>query len=243
MRYGVLAIDYDGTIASESGVPDGVRRALAATQDAGITVVLVTGRRLDELRRVAGDLGFADAVVAENGAVITFPASGRSMRLHGPPPPAFSDELRRRGVAADDGECVVETPAASAGIVLEVVRAMELPLVLAFNRARLMVLPQAVSKATGLREALATLRLSVHNTLAIGDAENDHALLEAAEVGVAVGWGSPALAAVADLVVDGRGPVDLAPFLQARAASRDLPATDGRRQVLLGHDEQRPIAL
>jgi hypothetical protein len=123
------------------------------------------------------------------------------------------------------------------------VRALELPLVLAFNRSRLMLLPQAVSKATGLREALAALRLSTHNTLAIGDAENDHALLEAAEVGVAVRWGSPALAAVADLVIEGDGPPAVAAFLRTRAAERDLPAANGRRQVLLGHEPLRPLTL
>lgn len=243
MRYGVLAADYDGTMAEAGVLGDDVRGALAATREAGVTIVLVTGRRLADLRRVAGDLSFADAVVAENGAVLTFPDSGRSMRLHAPPPPAFSAALRARGIEAVDGECLVETPADAAPAVLDVVRALELPLVLAFNRSRLMLLPQAVSKATGLREALAAMRLSTHNTLAIGDAENDHALLEAAEVGVAVRWGSPALAAVADLVVEGRGPAAVADFLRARATERDLPTANGRRQVLLGHEPGRPLAL
>ncbi len=44
----------------------------------GITVLLVTGRILDELRRVAGDLHFVDGVVAENGAVVHFPDSGHT---------------------------------------------------------------------------------------------------------------------------------------------------------------------
>ncbi len=243
MRYSVLAVDYDGTTAEEGVLSAEVREALEVTRAAGVTVVLVTGRVLTDLRRVARDLNFADAVVAENGAVVTFPASGRSLRLHAPPPPGFAEALRKRGVAVVEGECVVETPAAAAGVVLEIVRAMELPLVLAFNRTRLMILPQAVSKATGLREALAALRLSCHNTLAIGDAENDHALLEAAEVGVAVAWGSPALIRVADLVLDGRGPADVARFLRARAALRDLPAANGRRRLLIGHDADRPISL
>ncbi len=243
MRYGVLAVDYDGTLSEDGRLTDDVRQALDATRAADVVVVLVTGRRLSDLRLVAGDLTFADAVVGENGAVITFPSSGRSLRLHGPPPPAFGDELRARGVSVSEGECVVETTADAAATVLEVVRAQELPLVLAFNRSRLMILPQAVSKATGLREALAALRLSSHNTLAIGDAENDHALLEAVEVGVAVRWGSPALARVADLVIEGRGPADVAAFLRARAAERNLPATNGKRRVLLGHDADRPLAL
>jgi len=37
--------------------------------------------------------------------------------------------------------------------------------------------------STGLREALAALRLSIHNAVGIGGAENDHDLLDAWEVG------------------------------------------------------------
>lgn len=237
MRYGVLAIDFDGTIAVDGVVAPKVRTALQETHDTGRTVVLVTGRILHDLRRVAPDLGFADAIVAENGAVLSFPESGRTLRQHAPPPPAFAAELRRRGVAVDEGECVIETSAGDATTVLDVIRTLELPLVLAFNRSRLMVLPQAVSKATGLRDVLSTLRLSTHNTLAIGDAENDHALLAAAEVGVAVPWGSPALQRAADLVLEGREPNDLARFLRRCLAERELPRPNGRRRLLLGLDD------
>jgi hydroxymethylpyrimidine pyrophosphatase-like HAD family hydrolase len=47
-----------------------------------------------------------------------------------------------------------------------------------------MVLPQTVNKATGLRKLPRTLRRSEHNTIGMGDAENDHALLETCEIGV-----------------------------------------------------------
>jgi hydroxymethylpyrimidine pyrophosphatase-like HAD family hydrolase len=75
-----------------------------------------------------------------------------------------------------------------------------------FNRGRVMILPQAVSKATGLLRALFNLRLSAHNALGIGDAENDHELLCMGEVGAAVGWGSQTLKAAADYVIEGEGP-------------------------------------
>ena len=61
---------------------------------------------------------------------------------------------------------------------------------LLFNRGRVMTLPQGVSKATGLHAALDMLRLSPRNTVAVGDAENDHELLRLAEIGAAVEWGS-----------------------------------------------------
>src|SRR4029077_6349151 len=96
--------------------------------------------------------------------------------------------------------------AMSAPAVLDALRQLHQPLILAFNRGRLMLLPQSVAKSTGLRQVLHALRLSIHNTIAIGDAENDHDLLDACEVGVAVAWGSAALRAAADEVIEGSGP-------------------------------------
>ena len=97
---------------------------------------------------------------------------------------------------------------------------------------------QGVSKATGLHVALDTLRLSARNTVAIGDAENNHELLRLAEVGVAVAWGSKALQAVADVVIDGRGPSAVADYLERLAATGDLPIPPrGRRRLLLGYLE------
>jgi hydroxymethylpyrimidine pyrophosphatase-like HAD family hydrolase len=236
MRPRVLAIDYDGTVAEHGVFDPGVRAAIQDVRERGLRVVLVTGRRLSDLREVAGDLRFADAVVGENGAVYTIPGTGRSSVLAPRPPGAFVDRLRRQGLDIAVGECIVEAHASDATAILRVVREMELPLALLFNRGRLMVLPQSVSKGTGLRHALRTLRLSLHNTVAIGDAENDHELLAASEVGVAVGWGSPALAAVADETVDGRGPADLAPFIRALPDRSVLrPSGPVRRRLLLGH--------
>src|SRR6266540_536212 len=171
MQFSVLALDYDGTIAHEGVLDPEVRQAIGEARAHGVTVVIVTGRTLDDLRKVLGDLHLVDAVVAENGAVMAFPASGRSVVLAPPASPPLLQALRQRGIEARAGACVLETAADHAHDVLNVIRQLELPLVLLFNRGRLMVLPQAVSKATGLREALAVLRLSTHNAIGIGDAE------------------------------------------------------------------------
>jgi len=246
MRFSVLALDYDGTIAHEGGLDPEVRQAIREVRAHGMSVVLVTGRILDNLRQVMGDLRLVDAVVAENGAVITFPASGRSVVLARPASEPVLQELRRRGIETRAGACVIETAAHAAHDVLDVVRQLELPLVLLFNRGRLMVLPQAVSKATGLREALAVLRLSTHNAIGIGDAENDHELLDVCEIGVAVAWGSAALAQRADAVIAGAGPPAVAAYIRRVARSQRLPAVRAPRQrLLLGvdTDDARPIEL
>jgi haloacid dehalogenase-like hydrolase len=86
--------------------------------------------------------------------------------------------------------------------------------------------------------ALETLRLSARNTVAVGDAENDHELLRLAEVGVAVEWGSQALQTTADVVLNGSGPAAVADYVRTLAATGNLPIpARGRRRLLLGYLE------
>ncbi|MFN8661933.1 MAG: HAD hydrolase family protein [Thermomicrobiales bacterium] len=60
-----------------------------------------------------------------------------------------------------------------------------------------------MNKASGLSAALVELRLSSHNVVAVGDAENDQAMLSLAECAVAVANALPALKAHADYVTEG----------------------------------------
>jgi hydroxymethylpyrimidine pyrophosphatase-like HAD family hydrolase len=244
MRFNVLALDYDGTIARDGCLDPEVRSAIADVRSRGVAVVLATGRTLSDLRNVTGGIDFVDAVVGENGAVLAF--SGGNTRLVGQPaPPAFLEELGRRRVAFTTGQCVVEADAAAAQQILDVIRFMELPLVLLFNRGRLMVLPQAISKGIGLREALSMLRLSPHNAIAIGDAENDHDLLATCEFGVAVAWGSKVLQTNADDVLLGDGPAAVASYIRRVAGELRLPPkrVDRARLVLGTAEGGSPLAL
>ncbi len=244
MKFCVLALDYDGTMAEEGKAHPAVLEALQEARARGIVVVLVTGRILSELKKVAGDLDIFDAVVAENGAVLAFP-NGRTRVLGRPPPPALMDELCRLKVDFKFGDCVLEADASSAPRILNAVQKLEHPLMLAFNRSRLMLLPQGISKATGLREALDTLRLSLHNCIAIGDGENDFQLLEAAEIGVAVAWGSNSLRAIADEVLPGKGPAAVADYVRGVIVNTRLPPSrTDRRHVLLGQTaDGRPLEM
>ncbi len=244
MKFCVLAVDYDGTIAEAGKAHPAALDALREARAEGLVLVLVTGRILSELQAVAGDLSLFDAVVAENGAVLAFP-NRRTQRLGRPPPPALLEELCQLKVDFKFGECVVEADASAAGRILKAVQKLELPLVLAFNRGRLMLLPQGISKATGLRAALEALRLSVHNCIAIGDGENDYELLGASEVGIAAGWGSQSLRAIADEVLSGTGPEAVATYIRGTLEHLRLPPrrTD-RQRVLLGRTrEGQPLEM
>jgi haloacid dehalogenase-like hydrolase/Helicase HerA, central domain len=155
-------------------------------------------------------------------------------------------ELERRGIVFQSGQCLVDADASDAPQLLDVIRTLEMPIVLNFNGGRVMASPQGVSKAIGLKAALDTLRLSPpRNTLAIGDRENDHELLRLAEVGVAVEWGSSALRAVADIVLPGGGPPAVAEYVRSVAATGELPTPPrARRRLLLGYtDDGREFSL
>ena len=162
-----------------------------------------------------------------------------------PTPPIFLEELRRRGIEFSAGQSWSNPMPHAAPQILAIIRDLELPLVLLFNCGRLMVLPQAISKGIGLREALTMLRLSPHNAIAIGDAENDHDLLAVCEFGVAVGWGSKALQANADDVLQGNGPSAVAGYIRQTAREMRLPPERiDRTRVVLGTTKDGcPLAL
>jgi hydroxymethylpyrimidine pyrophosphatase-like HAD family hydrolase len=244
MKFGVLALDYDGTIARDSVLSPDIKAAIAEARARGIVVIIVTGRILSDLRSVAGDLNFVDAIVSENGAVLAF-SNGQTLQVAHLPPQIFFEELQRRGIAFRSGQCVVEADASAGPAILAIIRELELPLIILFNRSRLMVLPQAISKGTGLREALTILRLSPHNAIAIGDAENDHDLLAACELAAAVSWGSVRLQAEADEVVNGDGPSAVAAYIRRAITQTRLPAGRlGRHRITVGTElDGRPLTV
>src|SRR3954469_24585760 len=111
MKLSVLAFDYDGTIARNDRVPSSVLDAIANARRRNVTVILVTGRILDDLRRVAGDLTFVNAVVAENGAVVHFPGSGQTTILAPLIPSSFMARLKELRIPFGAGQCLVDADA------------------------------------------------------------------------------------------------------------------------------------
>jgi hydroxymethylpyrimidine pyrophosphatase-like HAD family hydrolase len=219
MHYLALATDYDGTLAHDGRVDDATLAALDRVRASGRKVVLVTGRELPDLRTVFGHLEKFDRVVAENGALLFDPATGQERVLAEPPPPPFLDQLRARGVGPISvGRSIVATWEPHEKTVFEVIHDLGLEMQVIFNKGAVMVLPSGVNKATGLKAALKDLGLTPDRVVAVGDAENDHALLDLCGCGAAVANGLPMLRARAeiDLKADhGAGVTELIDMLLA----------------------------
>ena len=230
-----VAVDYDGTLA-EGPVGADTLAAVDEARALGLRVILVTGRIMDELKAVFPDVAdHVDTVVAENGAVVFGPLGVR--QLAKPVAPVVTAALTDRGIAHRCGRVLVACGALDEPAVLEVIRTSGLECRLVRNRAELMVLPAGVTKGSGLLEALAELGLSHHNTVGVGDAENDHSMLEECEIGVAVSNAVDAIRTHADVILDrpdGQGVADLlrGPVLAGRAHVHPR-----RWQITLGTDE------
>ena len=228
MRYLALATDYDGTLASRGTVEPDTMEALCRLAATGRKLILVTGRRVDDLVRVFPEVAIFDRVVAENGPLVYRPQTRETRILSQPPPAAFIDELRRRGVQPLTlGQVFVATEQPNERVVLAVISELGLDLHVILNKGAVMVLPASVNKATGLRAALDELGLSPQAVVGIGDAENDEAFLAMCGWGVAVANALDSVKAQADHVTSGEDGAGVREVIDS-LISEDLRSAGGK---------------
>ena len=239
MRFVAAALDFDGTIAHDSHVPAHVVAGLRRLKESGRQMLLVTGRELPELLAIFPEITLFDRVVAENGALLYHPATCESRDLGDPPPPELVALLRARDVPISVGDSIIATVEPYETAVLAAIRELGLERPVIFNKGAVMILPPGINKASGLAAALHELGLSARNIVAVGDAENDHALLDAAEYSVAVDNAIPTLKAAADRVTaqpGGDGVLEIIADLLDSDLAKTPPARQ-RRALVIGRAE------
>lgn len=197
----VVAVDFDGTIASGGKLSPQAVAAIDGARRDGLLIVLVTGRIGAELHaefpRIADHV---DALVLENGAVAVI--DGHTHALAEPVDPGLEEALAARGVPYRRGEVLVAVDGEHTATVVEAIGELGMDYQIIRNRSALMVLPAGTTKGTGLAALLARMNLSPHNAVAVGDAENDLSLLGAAEIGAAVADAVSSVRRFADVVLD-----------------------------------------
>ncbi|UXA08931.1 HAD hydrolase family protein [Mycobacterium sp. SMC-2] len=208
----VAAVDIDGTLTSNGKLHPEAVRAIDQARSNGLVVVLATGRIGAELHAEFPQLaGHVDALVLENGAVASI--AGEAHALAPPVGPDLDEALAKHGIPFRRGEVLVAVDGEHAAAVAEAIGELGMDYQLIRNRGALMVLPAGITKGTGLSALLDKLGLSPHNTVAVGDAENDLSLLATAEVGAAVADAVPSLRRFADVVLDQPGGAGVAELL------------------------------
>jgi hypothetical protein len=221
MRYSILATDYDGTIAHNGIVAESTVAVLRKAQEAGLRLILVTGRELPDVLHIFAHCDLFDRIVAENGALLHDPRTGISQVLAPPPPPLLLDALSRKRVPVSVGRSVIATVVPHEHAMLEAIHQLGLEWHIIFNKESVMALPSSVTKASGLTTALKELGVSASQVAGVGDAENDQAFLQICGLSAAVANAVPALKAIADVVTSGADGAGVTELI-GRILSRDF---------------------
>jgi HAD superfamily hydrolase (TIGR01484 family) len=223
MHYKALATDYDGTLAHHGSVEAATVDSVMKLREAGAKVLLVTGREIPDLLSVFTECAIFDLIVAENGALLYWPATKTERPLAESFPRKFPELLRERGVKElSVGRTIVATMETYISIVTATIEELRLNAEVILNKGSLMVLPKEVDKGSGLHAGLRELSLQRADVVAVGDAENDQSLLRNAGYGVAVANGLPLLKEKADWVTPSGHGIGVRELIE-RMLRDDLP--------------------
>ena len=198
----VLALDVDGTLATHDHIANETWEALRAAQSAGISLILVTGRKLDSLAALGPFEELFEAIIAENGGLIFLPKSNIVLYPFGVLDPDLLSELHQLEIPIDQGKVLAATWTPHDREVMNLLATKQYSATLEYNKGAVMILPPGASKGTGLLVALRELGYSTHNVVACGDGENDISFFEQAEVAVAVANATAGLKKMADIVLE-----------------------------------------
>ena len=246
MRYHVLATDYDGTIALHGKVDEPTLKALSNFRATGRHLVMVTGRELPDLMATFDHLDLFEWVVAENGGLLYKPATKEERPICEGSSDALVDLLKKKGVGPISvGKGIIATWEPHQNAVLESIRELGLELQVIFNKGAVMILPAGVNKSFGLTAALKEMKISPHNVVGVGDAENDHAFLKMCEVSAAVDNALPAVKETADIVLKRDHGAGVAELIES-IIENDLSSLNGRLQrhaIVLGKHGDEETSL
>lgn len=232
-----IVTDLDRTLTGHDlRIDPRALRRMRALREQGVRVVVATGRTLEYLLDARLD-ECADALVAENGAVVCVP-HGLHLDVRAP---SFKQEARGAlGPLADAftwGRVLGSGPRTLAHRATSLLHAAGVDHHVEWNAGEAMLLPLGVDKASGASLALRHLDLSMADAWAIGDGENDVSLFRAAALSGAPANAPESVRSSASTRLVGSyadGFLDftaaLLPSGDARAPPRRVPVEDAARE-------------
>lgn len=184
----VIALDIDGTLYDGVSVADEAVTALSQAREQGHTLVIVTGRRWEDLGRVVPSvLPLCVRAVCEHGGLLVNLATQHTSFLASPIEPDLIDALVAADIAElDIGQVVVGASADSLAAMTAVNERLGGGRVIITNKGSIAIAPVGCDKGSGLQAALADLHLEHLPVMAIGDAENDLPMFAMATIAVGV---------------------------------------------------------
>ncbi|HLR60033.1 MAG TPA: Cof-type HAD-IIB family hydrolase [Pseudogracilibacillus sp.] len=223
----LIAIDMDGTLLNTNNqVSSYTKKAITRAQNEGIKIVLSTGRPLSFCYDYHSELGLTTDLVTANGAQIW--TSDKQLLTERTFESKFAEELWQYGDMNDYYMWMVATQEMFRNSSRPInfhehkwiklgfgrlnkeqkdsvfVKMLEYPEleVTSSSRSNIEVNDRHVNKASGLKVICDRLGITFDNMIAIGDSLNDKSMLEAAQIGVAMGNAIPEIKEVSNVITD-----------------------------------------
>ncbi|RLG04452.1 MAG: hypothetical protein DRN54_00925 [Thaumarchaeota archaeon] len=217
----ILVADLDGTLTrgGEDLLKPKVRKALTSLKDRGWTLILATGRDRRYLMGRADLKGLFDAWVAEAGLTVYLPKTGECRCLASDAWRLMVKRLKALPFVEEKENTITFRSEYVDTVKAELMR-LGIKATLRDNKGMMILLPQGIDKAVGVREALRLLGVEGF-IAAVGDSEVDLELLELADFRAVVADADPILKEMADYVAsreDGEGFVEVVESLLSRTA-------------------------
>jgi len=213
-KHYVIVADYDRTVTNDSLMPYGPLLDVLTSlrQYDNMKFLIASGRKLDFLLRGLGLNNIANAIVAENGAVIYLPETDSTYTL-GEQDERIREKLKNSSIPFDAGQVVISIKKEFEKEAMDLVNEIGANIKIEYNRDSVMILPNEIDKALGVKEALRHLKLGPTELICIGDAENDSSLFDIGTVSVATFDAVPELRERADMICSERGAIGVTRFL------------------------------
>ncbi len=185
-KISAVVVDYDRTLSDAElrPSPEALEALAQLKRRRGWRIIIASGRPISFFLSHERMLSLADAVVAENGAIIHIPKDGNTM-VFGEDLSEIERALSRLGVPFEAFDAILSVERGAEGLVKRAIAEAGAEVKVEYNVDTLMILPKDVNKLRGVRMAIELLGVE-GGFIAFGDGENDVELMRDAEFGVAV---------------------------------------------------------
>ncbi|SEC66056.1 Cof-type HAD-IIB family hydrolase [Paenibacillus sp. GP183] len=223
-KYKLIALDMDGTLLNEEkliSIPN--RKAILSALETGVTVIFSTGRGVQSAMPYVEELGLQTPIVTVNGSEV-WKTPGELLKRHLMPAEQVR-KLHELAVKHDtwwwayavtgmyntekwtddiDGTQWLKFGyyTEDAAVLSEIRRSVEAWDVFEITNSHpsnIELNPKGVSKASGIAEVCKILGIQMSEVIAMGDSENDIAMIRSAGLGVAVGNAQEGVKRIADI--------------------------------------------
>ncbi len=140
----------------------------------GVDLILATGRNIHYVKKLCSKFNVWRCVVAENGAVLYFPSTKKTITINTSHMKKAKKMIRNLNLPGTTlGKVITSNRFEDAGIIKEKLGKIANKVHFVKNVDELMVTPIGVDKGLGLRVAMQYLNIDLDKTIVIGDGEND----------------------------------------------------------------------